>query len=274
MSWYASLAASPTQPLPNGTAGLILVDPTAGAIAATLPPVLGANTLYLVRLDASPNLATFTPAAQDNISPAGVEAPALVLRAGDCITLVPGSQRTWLRRESGLGVAIREATVAALVAYNTLAGAAVESERVDGVAAGDMPRLFVYADEDAESVGGGGTAPAFDVTMNLVVQALVENARQPDARTNLDTLMMQARDCLLGDPVWVSLSAQVKSLRTTRTFKAQQNQIVGDGRMQIALAWTEIIRPRVTTPLSLVTLATTPAAGTRPVTVQLSLPPT
>ena len=274
MTWWTLLAGAPTaQAIPPGTAGLIVVDATLGPVTALLPAALGAAPLYVSRRDAGMNLATLAPLGQDTLVPASASAPLLDLWPGDLVALVPTGGDTWQVVQSALGVVLREATVAVLLAAGTTAGAAIESERIDAVAEGDMPRVLVFADADAEGVGGGGTAPAFDVTLNLVVQCLVEAARHPDAVAALDLLMMQVQDALLSDPTWLSLGAAVKNVKTTRSLKPEGDRVVGDGRLQIALTWTEIYRPRVTQPLSLITVATTPPAGTNPAGFTQTLPP-
>ncbi len=273
MTWWTLLAGAPTaQAIAPGTSGLIVVDASAGPITATLPAALGAKPLYFTRRDAGANLVTLAPIGQDSLTPAEASAPALNLWPGDLVALLPQASG-WQVMQSALGVVLREATVFTLLAASTIAGAAIESERVDAVAAGDMPRVLVFADEDAEGTGNGGTAPSFTVTLNMVVQCLVEGARRADAVAALDLLMMQVKDALLSDPTWLSLSAAVKSVKTTRSLKPDGDRVVGDGRLQIALEWTEIYRPRVTQPLSLVTAATTPPAGTSPVGFTQTLPP-
>ena len=277
MTWYTKLTATPAAPLPANTSGLVLVDATLGAITATLPVASAAQGVAFVRTDASANTVTFAPqistGAADTILPASWWAPNLVMQPGDAFLLVPIAPRTWQVLESAHGVILREATAAALIDYGTIAGVNVETERVDAVASGSMPRLLVFADEDAQGVPNGGTVPAFDVTLQLVVQGMVERARRADAVADLDTLLSQARDALLGDPVWPTLVTRIGSIKTRRLFEPKQNLIVGDGRMQFELIWTESYRPRVITPLDLVTLTTTPPAGTQAIEAQVTLTP-
>lgn len=265
MSWYTHLTASPAQPLTAPTSGLILVEPRYGPVSITLPSTLGARPLFFVRRDSSTNLVTLTPQAPDSIVPASSFAPSIVLAAGWAAAMIPTPGRSWYLAESGLGLILREATMGALRAFGTIAGDKVESERVDGVQMGDTPRIVVFADEDAESAGSGGSAPAFDCTANVLVQCLVERPRKLDALADLDLLMLQVRDCLLGDPVWPTLAGEIKSVRATRVFKADRDLILADGRIQMTLTWTEQYTPRVTMALNTVTLTTTPSGGTTPV---------
>lgn len=271
MSWCASLRAGASV-IAAGTEGLLLVDCSAGAVTATLPPTLGAaGPLFLVRApgEASANTATFTPAPGDSLTPPSAAAPALVMRAGDALALMPVAQGVWFVAQSAYEVIVRESARAVLAGLPTIAGAAVESERVDGIAAGDTPRIVIYGDVDAQGVTGG--ALGFDVTLTLVIQCLVERARRVDAVQTLDTLLTQAKDALLGDPIWPTLIGTVRSIRSSRGFKAQAERILADGRLQIEVAWTETFAPRVTQSLSTVTLTSAVPAGTIPVGATIAL---
>jgi hypothetical protein len=53
-----------------------------------------------------------------------------------------------------LAIDILRVTVRVLKAQRTLAGDAVEADRIDGVASGDMPRLLVFWREEGEDVSG------------------------------------------------------------------------------------------------------------------------
>ena len=140
---------------------------------------------------------------------------------------------------------IRASTVAVLIAQNTMAGTAVESDRVDGIASGDMPRLVVYSQEDGQGVSPAGGPPAFDMALTLVVQALVERASRDDVVRDLDTLLLQSQLALLEDPVWNRLAGEVASMRVTRTFKADESLIVGDGRIEFVMHWRENYETRL-----------------------------
>jgi hypothetical protein len=169
---------------------------------------------------------------------------------------------------------LREGAVASLLAYGVwAAGKAVpvESERVDPVQSLDMPRIIVFADDSGESASKGGTAPAFDVTATLVVQMLAERALRADAVADLDAMIAQVKDCLFSDPAWLALSANVASVRTTRSLKYRDAVVLGDARMQIDCTWKEIYLPRSTNQrLRLVSMASTPPLGTQ--TLNLSAP--
>jgi hypothetical protein len=73
-------------------------------------------------------------------------------------------------------------------AQRTLAGDAVEADRIDGVDSGDMPRLLVFWREEGELVSGGSGPPAFAMELTLVVQALVEQAAHAGAVRDLDII--------------------------------------------------------------------------------------
>jgi hypothetical protein len=57
-----------------------------------------------------------------------------------------------------LAIDISQVTVRVLKAQRTLAGDAVEADRIDGVASADMPRLLVFwreEGEEGEDISGG-----------------------------------------------------------------------------------------------------------------------
>ncbi len=140
----------------------------------------------------------------------------------------------------------------------------MERERVDPVQAGDMPRLILYADDDATGASSAGTAPALDVTLTLIVQALTERATRDDAVADIDALVAQVKDCLLSDPGWVKLSQAIPSVRVQRSFKPQGEMIIGDARIQLTCTWREIYPPRVTQPLDLITVTIVPQPAPPP----------
>jgi hypothetical protein len=170
---------------------------------------------------------------------------------------------------------LREAAVTALLAYGVVLDAVavpVESERVDPVEDGDMPRIVIYGDDNGITASPAGTAPAFDVTCTLVVQALAQRAQRADAVTDIDALVAQIKDGLLGDPQWLQIPATIRSLRTQRTFKHEGRRVLGEARLQIECAWREIYPPRITQPLATVTLTTTPPDGTQPIESGVTIP--
>lgn len=172
---------------------------------------------------------------------------------------------------------LRDAAVASLLAYGTLAFDAVEAERIDTVPSGSMPRVLVFADEEGQAKSRGGTAPAFDMTGTLIVQCLVERAQRADAVADLDALIAQVKDCLFGDPAWTKLSGPIGSVATQRSFKMQGERIVGDGRVRITLSWIDKYPPRITTPLNTIDITIGPplsppgAAAPVPVAVNITL---
>lgn len=144
-----------------------------------------------------------------------------------------------------LATDIRELTVATLIAQQTLAGSAVESDRVDGLDDSDMPRIIVFSQEEAEGAAGPSTAPAFHVTLTLVVQALITRATKADAQADLDAIVDQIKIALLEDPVWNRQAAEIASMRVSRRFDGAADRIVGDGRVEFTLRWREEYQTRV-----------------------------
>lgn len=146
---------------------------------------------------------------------------------------------------------LRNAAVASLLAYGTLAGAAVEAERIDPVPSGEMPRILVFCDQNGEVASRGGTAPAFDERATLVVQCLAERAQAADLIADIDTLIAQVKDCLFGDPAWTVLSQRIESFRARTSLAAGRGgeRLVGDARIEIVCSWKGIYPPRIATVL-------------------------
>ncbi len=169
---------------------------------------------------------------------------------------------------------LRDATVASLLAYGVALGGVavpVEAERIDPVALADVPRIVVYTDDSAASDSRAGTAPAFTVTAQIIVQAVCASATQAAVLADLDALIAQIKDCLLGDPVWVQNFAVCTSMRTQRSVRGEGTQSLGDGRILFECTWREIYPPRITQPLATVTLTTEPPAGTQPISAGVSI---
>lgn len=138
---------------------------------------------------------------------------------------------------------IRSTTADILLAGNTIAGARVEQERVDGIAEGDTPRVIVIADQSAQTASPAGTALTFTVTLNLVIQAIVEDTDLSAAVAKLDTLTVQIKTMLLTAPAFTTLFSNVDSFRVTSSFKQGGAYITGDARILITGTWYEIYNP-------------------------------
>ena len=158
---------------------------------------------------------------------------------------------------------IRSTAAQLLAAANTIAGPRVEQERVDGVTEGDTPRLIVFADQSAQTDSQAGTALNFQVTVNIVVQALVEDAILADAVGKLDTLTAQVKAALFTAPAFTMLMQNVASYRVTASYKQGGAYIAGDARILITGTWRETYNPAEATLLSgLNTTGTIGNAGT------------
>jgi hypothetical protein len=160
---------------------------------------------------------------------------------------------------------LRDATVASLTTYGVSLGdvaVPIEAERIDPIGITDVPRIVVYTDDSAATDSRAGTAPAFAVTAQIIVQAVVAHAEKADALAALDALIAQIKDGLLSDPAWVKQFAVATSMRTQRAVRGEGNQSLADGRILIECEWREIYPPRVTQPLATITFATNPPAGT------------
>ena len=161
---------------------------------------------------------------------------------------------------------IRQAAIASLTAYGVVAAGQIvpiESERVDPVEDGDMPRLVIFADDSGTTASAAGSAPSFDVTATFIVQALAQRAERTDAVADIDALVAQIKDCLFGDPAWVALSQNITSVRVSRSFKFEGRRVLGDARVMIECTWREVYPPRVAQTLATITLTAAPAAGTQ-----------
>ena len=170
---------------------------------------------------------------------------------------------------------IRNAAAASLLGYvvtaDNNAAVPVEIERATVVEDGAMPRILLYADDEAVTESRGGTAPAFEVTMTLVVQALAQRAVLADCIADIDAMVAQIKDCLFGDPAWVKLSQNLGSVKTKRQFKAEGRRFLGDARVEIECSWKELYPPRVSQPLATVTLTTEPPLGTQAIAAGATL---
>ena len=138
---------------------------------------------------------------------------------------------------------IRFTTAQILRAAGAIAGDRVEQERVEGVAEGDTPRLIIFADQTAQTDSQAGTALTFTATINLVIQALVEDANLSDALDKLDTLTAQVKDTLFAAPTFTTLLQNVSSFRVTSTFKKGGAYTTGDARILITGTWRETYNP-------------------------------
>ena len=164
---------------------------------------------------------------------------------------------------------LRSTTADVLRVAGTIAGTAVEQERVDPIAPGDTPRLVVFLDQTAETDSPAGTAIRFKVTANLTIQALVQRAQLPDAVADLDTLIAQVKYALLTDTAWVELTGTVTTLRVTSSFRSGGDYITGDARIQMTLIWMEIYNPDAITPLNTIMATGTLSPKTAPIIFEL-----
>jgi len=169
---------------------------------------------------------------------------------------------------------VRKAAVASLVAYGIMLDGAlvpVEDERIDTVESDIDQIIEVYADENGATASRAGTAPAFDITLQLIVQAVVRRANKSAAVAASDAIIAQVKDALLSDGNWVKLSANLPNFRVTRSLKPETERVVGDTRILIECAWREVYPPRVVQQLGTITFTTTPPAGTVPIAAGVTL---
>jgi hypothetical protein len=134
-----------------------------------------------------------------------------------------------------LAIDIPQATVRVLWAQRTLAGDAVEADRIDGVTSGDMPRLSVFWREEGEDGSGGSGLPAVGMEFPLACCRRWRNGRR---RRDLGSMILQTQLSLLEDPDWNRLAA-IGSIRVSREFKGDEQLILGDGRIEFAVRWRE-----------------------------------
>jgi hypothetical protein len=152
---------------------------------------------------------------------------------------------------------IRATAARVLAAAGTLAASRVEQERIDEIAYGEGPRLIIFADQNAQTESQGGTAVRFTVTINLVIQALVQHATLDAARDDLDTIVAQTKTALLCNSEFVTLMENIASIRIVSSFKSGGEGITGDARIQLTGTWREIYQPQPGPALSLIAAKTT-----------------
>lgn len=138
---------------------------------------------------------------------------------------------------------LRGLTVTLLSQAATLAGANVQEEGIDENPAGTMPALVVMADQTAEGVSPAGTELRLHVTANLVIHAIVQRAKQPDAVRDLDVLVRQVKEALFCNPLWISQVEPVSSLRVVYAYRSAGEGFIGDARIVIAATWFETYDP-------------------------------
>lgn len=161
-----------------------------------------------------------------------------------------------------LATVARELSAAVLREYPAFAGVPVETERVDPLPtvplSGPPLQLIVYGDTEASTRAQAGPVPHFEVTMHLVVQAIARTARLADARSQIDAMVAGIKDCLLKEPIWVEQIQTVTSMRDSRTARHEGDTVLFDGRVQIDCTWPEKYKPRITQPLSTITIGIVP----------------
>lgn len=151
---------------------------------------------------------------------------------------------------------IRSTVAQILVAADTIAADRVEQERVDSVESGDSPRIVIIADHTAQTDSQGGTAVVFQVTLNLSIQMLVEDARLVGVLAKADTLTAQVKNALFCAPAFTTLVQNVASYRVVSAFKQGGDYIQGDVRLMITATWRETYNPAAS-PLSTIHATTT-----------------
>jgi hypothetical protein len=132
----------------------------------------------------------------------------------------------------------------------TLAGSRVQEERIDDIAYGDTPRIVIFADQNGQTESQAGTAVRFQVTINLVIQALVQHADLDATRDDLDTLVAQIKNTLFSAPSITTAMENIASFRVVSTFKGSGEGITGDARIQVTGTWRETYNPTLGPALS------------------------
>lgn len=159
-----------------------------------------------------------------------------------------------LHEEIGLEWRIQDAAVAVLKRQATLAEHRVEADRIDAVAANDMPRMIVLAETDAEGIAAAGGPPAFRRRMRMVVHCLVARARLEEASQAINSMIVQVQLALLEDPAWNRMPENIESMRCSRTFTKGDSLVVADGRIEFVMTWMERYQTRITDVLTGATL--------------------
>ncbi len=154
---------------------------------------------------------------------------------------------------------IRSTVAAILIGANTIAADRVDQERVDTIESGDSPRIIIIADHTANTDSQGGTAVVFQVTLNLSIQMLVEDAALTGVLAKADTLTAQVKNALFCAPAFTMLIQNIASYRVVSAFKQGGDYIQGDVRLMVTATWREIYNP--TPGLALSAIGVTTAIG-------------
>ena len=185
--------------------------------------------------------------------------------------------------------ALRDLAAEVLTLYGVLApgapagaplGVPVEVERLDPYPDEALPRIAVFADEQAINGARANGVPVLDITATLIVACLAVDASKSAVVATVDAMIAQIKDALLRSPAITSSVWLIEEVRTSRSFKPQAQRILGEGRVVLTVKIArKTYNPRVTTPLAGVNVsvsapaapAPAPAAATLSVTSTLDL---
>ncbi len=130
-------------------------------------------------------------------------------------------------------------------------GVPIEVERLDPYPDEELPRIAVFADEQAINGARASGVPALEITATLIVACLAVDASQIAVVALIDAMIAQVKDALLRSPAITSTIWLVEEVRTTRSFKPQAQRIVGEGRLVFTVKiGTKSYLPRVAAPLA------------------------
>ncbi len=154
--------------------------------------------------------------------------------------------------------ALRNLAADVLALYGVLApgapagaplGVPVEVERLDPYPDEDLPRIAVFADEQAINAARANGVPVLDITATLTVACLAVDASKTAVVAAVDAMIAQVKDALLRSPTFLGSIWLVEEVRTARSFKPQAQRIVGEGRLVLTVKIArKTYEPRVTTP--------------------------
>ena len=147
------------------------------------------------------------------------------------------------------GTQVRQAAVAVLKGFGTLAAANVQDSPLDPVQTNAEPQINVFSTERRDGRATAGSRPAFHVQFTLQVQILVTAALQADVVRQMDVLKQQCLEALFGDPVFPSLFEPGINIEEKPNFGRDGERYVAEDLIGIQSGWFETYDQRSTSVL-------------------------
>ena len=127
---------------------------------------------------------------------------------------------------------LRDLAVQVLQASATLAGDSVQAGNVQSTAAGTAPVLFVEVPHERKHSLGKAGRPKFFTTMSLIVVARVSNANAATMKADLDRLVDQVHDAVIGSYDMLRIVQQFAEVETSTVTTAEGALKNGEASIQ------------------------------------------